>query len=230
MKNINKPERILGAFFLIDFIVSIAAFITGLMIKQRCIIPGNFGKTMINIVNNPWLLKANIFGETLTSITLVILASFLFIILKKQNEKVALVGLVLYILGASVLAASRIPLYELISISKSYKILGEPVYLRALGQTLFDSTEYTLTLIGLPLTIGLFLFYLLFYQSRVIPSFLSLWGMIAVLFLLAATVIGICEYEVPFFLYIPYMPFEPVIGVWILVKGINIDQEGIING
>ncbi len=224
MKNINKYGRILGAFFLIDFIVSIAALITGVLIKQKCVIPGKFGETMINIANNPWLLKANIFGETLTSITLVILASLLFIILKKQNEKVALAGLVLYILGASLLAASRIPLYELISISKSYKMLGEPIYMQALGQTLFDSTEYILTLIGIPLCIGLFLFYLLFYKSKIIPSFLSLWGIAAVIFLFAAAVIGICEYEVPFFLYIPYMPLEPVIGLWILVKGINIGQ------
>ena len=39
--------------------------------------------------------------------------------------------------------------------------------------------------------------------------------------MLIGTVSQIFGYTLPFFLYAPYVPFEFVIGVWILVKGIN---------
>jgi len=39
--------------------------------------------------------------------------------------------------------------------------------------------------------------------------------------LIKETLFAICGHEVPFVVYLPYVPFEFVIGVWILVKGIN---------
>jgi hypothetical protein len=32
---------------------------------------------------------------------------------------------------------------------------------------------------------------------------------------------SILDYEFPFFLYLPYVPFEFVIGVWILIKDLK---------
>jgi hypothetical protein len=37
--------------------------------------------------------------------------------------------------------------------------------------------------------------------------------------MLIATLSAIFGYELSFFLYVPYIPFELVIGVWILIKG-----------
>jgi hypothetical protein len=49
---------------------------------------------------------------------------------------------------------------------------------------------------------------------------LSLWGLITVLVFLIGTPLTIMGYEVPMALYLPYIPFELVIGLWILIKGI----------
>jgi hypothetical protein len=72
-----------------------------------------------------------------------------------------------------------------------------------------------------PFCLGAMLFYYLFYKTRVVPRALSLWGLIAVFLVLIGTLFAICGREVPFVIYLPYLPFEFVIGVWILVKGIN---------
>jgi hypothetical protein len=72
-----------------------------------------------------------------------------------------------------------------------------------------------------PFCLGAILFYYLFYKSRVVPRVLSLWGLIAVSLVLIGTLFAICGHEVPLIVYLPYVPFEFVIGVWILVKGIN---------
>jgi hypothetical protein len=68
------------------------------------------------------------------------------------------------------------------------------------------------------------LFYYLLYKSGGVPRALSLWDLITVLPLLIGTVSQMFSRELPFILYLPYVPFEFVIGVWILVKGIKDGQ------
>lgn len=72
---------------------------------------------------------------------------------------------------------------------------------------------------------GGILFYYLLYKSGVVPRALSLWGLIAVFPGLIGTLLVVFGYEAPAFLYILYMPFELVIGLWILVKGIHETSE-----
>ena len=73
--------------------------------------------------------------------------------------------------------------------------------------------------------LGAMLFYYLLYKSGIIPRALSLWGLITVPLALTGTLFAIFGYEVPFFVYLPYAPFEFVIGVWILAKSIRDGSE-----
>ena len=68
---------------------------------------------------------------------------------------------------------------------------------------------------------GGLMFYYLLYQSREVPRALSLWGLITLLPLMVGTLTAIFGYELPFILFVPYVPFEFVIGAWILMKGIS---------
>ena len=77
------------------------------------------------------------------------------------------------------------------------------------------------TLHMLAFCLGGILFYYLLDKSRVVPRALSLWGLITVFPCLVGTLAAIFGYEAPFIIYVPYVPFEFVIGVWILVKGIQ---------
>jgi hypothetical protein len=72
--------------------------------------------------------------------------------------------------------------------------------------------------------LGGILFYYLLYKSRVVPGALSLWGLIATLPMLIGTLTQIFGYTIPFIFYVPYVPFELVIGICILVKGV---KEGV---
>jgi hypothetical protein len=72
--------------------------------------------------------------------------------------------------------------------------------------------------------LGAILFYYLLDKSRIVPRVLSLWGLITVFPCLVGTLSALFGYKLPFFVYLPYAPFEFVIGVWILVKGIKIPE------
>jgi hypothetical protein len=71
----------------------------------------------------------------------------------------------------------------------------------------------------LPFCVGAILFYYLLYKSRLIPRVLPVWGLVSVAVVLVATVLVISGYRVPFLVYVPYVPFEWVVGTWILIKG-----------
>ncbi len=221
MNSTNKTSRLLGAAFLAQFVVSVSAMITGLMLKAKCVVPGNIGESMINIANNTGLLNANVLGEMLTTITLIFLASMLYVTLKKQNGKIALVALGFYILAASILAVSRFANYYLLRISQEYLTAGHAAYLQTMGDIALKSMDYGVNLMQLPICLGAVLFYYLLYKSRIVPRILSLYGLIIMFILAIATPFTIFGYEIPFFLMILYAPFEPVITVWLLVKGVK---------
>ena len=221
MNTIKNTSRVLGAAFLLQAVTSL---ISGLIMKLALTVPGNIIESMINIANNAWLMRVNILGEIITAAGIIFLGAILFITLRKQNEKIALVALGFYILEAVLLAVSRISAFSLLRISQEYVTAGHPAYLQTIGNLAFESMNFGYTLLMLAFCLGGILFYYLLDKSRIVPRVLSLWGLITVFPCLIATLFVIFGYEVPFFVYLPYVPFEFVIGVWILVKGIKIPE------
>jgi hypothetical protein len=180
---------------------------------------------MTNIANHAWLVRVSILGEMITAVGVIFLGAVLFVILRAQNEQIALAALGFYILEAALLAGSRIAAFALLRISQEYTTAGHRPDLLTMANLALESMDSGYMLLMLPFCLGAILFYYLLYKTRVVPRALSLWGLIAVSLVLIGTLFAICGYEVPFVIYLPYVPFEFVIGVWILVKGIN---EGVV--
>ena len=102
---------------------------------------------------------------------------------------------------------------------------GRPEDLQTLGNLALETMNFGFGLLMLPFCIGAILFYYLFYKSRVIPRALSLWGLISVQLALIGTLLTISGYNTPFIIYVPYVPFEWVVGAWILIKGLAVPAE-----
>ena len=179
---------------------------------------------MTKIANNAWLMKAHILLDIFTALGIIFLGAMLFITLRKQDERMALVGLGFYILEAALLATSRSEAFSLLRMSQEYVTAGHPDDLLTMARIALESMDFVgFTLHMLAFCLGAILFYYLLYTSRVVPRVLSLWGLVTVVPLLIATLLAMFDYQVPFFIAVPYIPFEFVIGVWILVKGIRTD-------
>ena len=65
------------------------------------------------------------------------------------------------------------------------------------------------------------MFYALFFRSKYVPVVLSLWGIMAASLGLIGTFLEILDYSVPLYVFLPILPFELAIGIWLIVKGIN---------
>jgi len=214
----RTSSKVLGVAFLLQAVTSL---LSGVILKAALIVPGNISETMIRITNHAWLMRANILGEVATAIGIIFLAAVLFLTLRKQNEVVALIALGLYILEASLLAASRIPALTLLRISQEYVATGQPTSLLVTGSQALDAMDFGYTLLMLPFSVGAVLFYYLLFKSAVIPRGLSLWGLLSVSLVLIAAVFAVCGRDVPFVVFLPYVPFEFVVGVWIVARGLK---------
>ena len=86
----KNTTKLLGAAFLLQAIASLVST----FLLTPLIVPGNITASMTNIANNATQMRASIVGEMIAVIGIVMLGALLFLTLKKQNGKIALVALV----------------------------------------------------------------------------------------------------------------------------------------
>ena len=219
MNTVNKTSRVLGLAFLLQFITS---FSSGVFLKAAWFVDGNMSETMLKIAANPALMRANIFVDMLTALGVTFLGVILFLTLRKENEKIALTAMGFYIIEGALVAVSRTEAFSLLRFSQEFATAGQPADLLLRGQVAYEAMDFVgMTLPMLAFCLGAILFYYLLDKSRIVPRWLSLWGLITVFPCLIGTLFAIFGYKLPFAIYLPYVPFEFVIGVWILVKGIK---------
>jgi len=217
-----NPERKLSVALGVAFLFQATTSLISGMIPLSLIVPKNIDQSMINIARHAGLMRANFLGDLITAVGVIALGVLLFVILRKYGEIPALIALGCYLLEVALDAVSRIPAFALLHISEEYAAKGRPEDLQSLGNLALESMNFGFGLLMLPFCIGAILFYYLLYKSRVIPRVLSLWGLVSVPVVLVATVLTISGYKVPFVVYLPYVPFEWVVGAWILINGLRI--------
>jgi hypothetical protein len=213
----NTP-RFLGAAFLLQ---AIASAVAGLVLLNPLIVPENIVDSMANISNHVLQMQASIVVEMITAIGIVMLGCLLYATLKQQNTNVARVAMGLYIMEATILAASRIPAFALIRVSQESVAAGHPAYLQSLGSLLYQSQSFGYDLHMLPFALGATMFYILFYKSGFLPRILSLWGIVAAPLSLVGILLYLLGYDIATVVFLPNLPFELGAGLWLVVKGIQ---------
>lgn len=218
----NTP-RFTGAAFLLQ---AVASAVAGLVLLRPLIVSGDIIASMTSMANNPLQVRAGIVVEMITAIGLIILSALLFFILKQQNMKIALVALGLRLVEIALLAVSRVETFALLRTSQASVVEGHPAYLQTLGNLAFESQEFAYSLSMVFFTLGGTLFYYLLFKSEYVPKALAIFGLIAAPLALVGTLGELFGIGVPLVLFLPNLPFELVIGIWLLVKGIR-DTETV---
>jgi hypothetical protein len=61
----------------------------------------------------------------------------------------------------------------------------------------------------------------LLYQSKLVPQFLTIWGLIGYIVFISGTIFELFEYNVGVILSIPGGLFEISLSIWLIIKGFN---------
>jgi hypothetical protein len=224
MEATERRSRILGLAFLIQFVTSITSGVVVLPLATG--IPGlgpleNIGQTMANIARNAGLIHLDILLGLVTAAGVIFLGAMLHSALRKQNEGLALTAFGLYVLEGALIAVTKLGLFALLVNSQQSIAAGSPVSLEPTARIIYDVMSYSTKMFNLAFCLGGTIFYALLLRARTVPWSLSLWGLVSAQGVFAGVLLGLFGVKAPILLYVLYIPFELVIAVWILIRGVK---------
>ncbi len=161
-------------------------------------------------------------------VALAMVPVMMFPILKKQNKALALGYVVFRALEAVTFIAIVISWLLLITLSQEFVKAGAPdaSYFQTFGTLLLEADDWINPISTIVFILGALMFYYLLYQSKLIPRFISVWGLIAAIPYLAAGLLLMFTLISPssttqIVLMAPLGLQEMVLAVWLIVKGFN---------
>jgi len=214
----RRLGRNLGIAFLVVFAGSAAS---GAL--SASILTDDVDEAMRNVAANTAQMRwSTMIDLGITSVGIVALAVLLYQVLKGRNPVLALVALGWWFAEAITLAISTVGAFLLIPVSEAYVAAGAAASSAdlALGETLINLDRQTWEIHMLFYGVGALIWYSLMYRQKVVPDWLSLFGVAAVVVGLFSSVIFLAADIEWFFLGFPVGLFEVVIGIWLIVKGI----------
>jgi len=210
--------RWLGVAFVAQFITGVVAEILAWPISS-----GRISAVLVSITHHVVQIRLDIVANAATWVGVIVMTSLLYVILRGRSKPVALVALVLWAAEVTLSVVGVVGLYALLTLSADFVRAGAPAtsYHETLGTLLQGLEQHAVDLSLVFFSLGALLWYALFFTSRLVPQGLSAWGLLALLPVVAGSLMTAWSHSlhVPPVLELPYLPFELVIGLWLLVNG-----------
>jgi len=222
MNSSKKIARIAGALFIIATVASLVGTgFTGSILHA----PDYLTKLSVN--GNHVLVGALLaFVAAAASASIAI---SLYPLLKRYNEGLALGSVGFRLIEGVFYIVGVIGLLLLLTLSKEFVNAGTPAasYFQILGAMILavrDSAGFVFGVIAFSL--GALMYYYIFYQTRLIPRWLSGWGLIGAALCMVAGLSVMLGLIIPvstihIVLNLPIAVQEMVFAVWLIVKGFN---------
>jgi len=134
---------------------------------------------------------------------------------KRYNETLAM-GYVVFRGGQEMVMYIATALAWLLLIALSANPDAAPVagFVRTVEAVAWDQ------LVAIPFVLGALMFYVVLYRSRLVPRWLSVWGLVGAALYIVAPLGGMFGHSVGFFMA-PLAVQEMVLAVWLIAKGFN---------
>jgi hypothetical protein len=170
-------------------------------------------------------LTGGAFLTLLMGISLVAMTVFLYPVIRKDSEALAL-GMLLFrgALEGTGYLLSTLGISTLAILGSEYVAAGSSsAALQSLGNVLFQFLDLKGAFTSILFLIGATCLYISFYRTRLIPRWLTVWGLVGVVPYLAYAVLHIFHMDngIGFYLQMVLAPQELVMGLWLIIKGFN---------
>ena len=227
MDSSRKNAVIVGVLF----IIGTAAGVLSVLVYGSVL---NQPDYLIRVSTNPNQIIIGALCVVVMGFALAMVPVLMYPISKKYNQFLAL-GYVVFrgALETATYAAMVVSRLMLILLSLEFVKAGAPQssYFQTLGALLLGAHDSINMILVMVFGIGALMLYALFYQSRLIPRWLSIWGLVAIILHLAWGMLAIFQVINPSLLNtadvlnIPIFLQEMVMAVWLIVKGFNLSQS-----
>jgi hypothetical protein len=216
MNTHKMTARIVGVLYIIGTVAGVLSVVfTGSILSD----PNYLSKVS---ENQNQLVIGSLF-VLLMGFSLAMMSVVLFPILKKYNEALA-IGIVVFrgALEAVLYIAMVISWLLLLTVSQEYIKAGisDASHFQTLGTLLLNATDQIGSILNIVFSSGALMIYYLFYQTKLIPKWLSGWGFIGAILYLASGLFGMFSMDYSI-LVAPLALQEMVMAIWLIVKGFN---------
>ncbi len=215
----KKSGRIIGVLFLLTMLIGIVGMNLRGLSTSLAVSP-----TFLNdVFENSFMMKTAVLLDILAASISLIIAVILFPIIKNYSQGLALSYFGLYITYFVVIIVSNIDHLSLLSLSKQFVKTKSPdtANFNMLGLFQIESYYSSHFLSLIILSVALAILYYFLYQTKLLPRFLCIWGILAVTIVFTSTWLQIFDYDVNFIVYAQNGLFMLFFTIWLLVKGFN---------
>ena len=184
------------------------------------------GVDMLGLVAaNSSRITGGAFFTLMMGISLVAMTVFLYPIFRKDSKELAM-GMVLFrgALEGTWYFVSTLGFLTLVALGNEYIATGaDSAALQSMGNVLYQFQDRLAPVGSIIFLIGATCLYLSFYRTRLIPRWLSVWGLIGVVTSMASALLHFFHMDtgIGFYLEMVLAPQEMVMAVWLIVKGFN---------
>jgi len=223
MNSSKTTARIVGALF-------ITATVAGLLGTRLTGYVVGAPDYLVQIAANKNLIVLGALLKFVAAAASAGIAIALYPVLRKHNEGLALGSVGFRLVEGVFYIVAALGLLSLLSLGQEYASAGPQVAptLQVLGTLIFAVRNWAGFVYGvLFFCLGALMYYCVLYQSRLIPRWLSGWGLVAIA-LLFSMVLLIAFGERPsgpsgmqLLLALPIALQEMVLAVWLILKGFN---------
>ena len=181
---------------------------------------------LIEVSTNQNQVLLGSFLEFVNHIAVVCIPFMMFPIFRKYNEASALGYGVFRIVESVILIVGSIILLSILTLSQEYIKAGAPddSYFLTSGSLILSIRDWSILLgVNIIFPIGALIFNVYLYRSRLVPRWLSGWGIIGAILLLGRGLILYATYDFDqlVLLTLPIWVQEMVFALWLIVKGFN---------
>jgi len=179
---------------------------------------------LVNVSANENPVLIGTLLEFVNHVAVVCIPFMMFPILKKYDESSALGYVVFRTLESVTLIVGSIGTLLLLTLSQEYVQAGAPDAspFLILGTLLLAARDWTILLgVNIVFPLGALIFNYSLIKSKLVPRWLSGWGLLGAILLLARGLLMIFGYDTGVFLTLPIWVQEMVFAGWLIVKGFN---------
>jgi hypothetical protein len=218
MNTYRKVAVITGVIFIL---ATVAVFVADALTPD---LTGTDYLTRISAHTNQ--VAAGVLVYLVTAFASAGIAIAMYPVMKGLNAGLALGSVVFRALEAAFYMVEVVSLLSLLTLGQQFATAGaaDRTLLQAIGNSLVSVREHAALVAVFAFCLGAFMYYYLFFQSRLIPRWLSGFGIVAIILMMAACVLALFSGN----LITSYIPLaapiavqEMVLAVWLIVKGFN---------
>jgi hypothetical protein len=221
MNAYNRDARIVGALFLVSNIT----FIVGALVMVEPVLGAS---DYLNLVAaNRAQVILGVLLELANAVAYLGIAVLMFPILSQRFKSLALGYVGLRIIEFIMQALSSLSPLSLLTLSEEFVRAGAPESssFHSLGVLLLADRYWAFQMVSIMLGLGALLLYYMLYQTKLVPRFISVWGLIGAITVLTTAMLEIFAVSVSptigLILGLPMLLNELFLGVWLIVKGLG---------